>query len=300
MNRERDDACGADGARSGQGRVRGARDRAVRAASCPRVCEHRAAGCVEADGRLPSQGLRLPLRAVLLLPRRSTFRGSGARRVRRAGAVPVPHPRRADGGYFRETATGRARAGRVIPEPFFVHSDLTTAIRLADLVACVVAWGFPFGTMRAPARPELAGLADLVAQLRYPTTREDADGVTHPVWSFTLIEDLRPRSERPGAVSSGSEWRKGNAAETAKPPPTRIRTGSAVSTAQSPSPGESGGIAFRIRPRLPRLGPGICAERRTASGSAPASVGSGWRARGGAARRRSSTRRLAPALKKSP
>lgn len=43
--------------------------------------------------------------------------------------------------YFRETTKGRMRAGRIIPEPFFVHSHLTTAIQVADIVAYLMAWG---------------------------------------------------------------------------------------------------------------------------------------------------------------
>lgn len=39
--------------------------------------------------------------------------------------------------YFLKTAKGRMRSSRVIPEPFFVHSDLTTAVQLADLVAYI-------------------------------------------------------------------------------------------------------------------------------------------------------------------
>jgi hypothetical protein len=37
--------------------------------------------------------------------------------------------------YFKETVTGRTRSRLIVPEPFFVHSDLTTGIQVADLVA---------------------------------------------------------------------------------------------------------------------------------------------------------------------
>lgn len=94
--------------------------------------------------------------------------------------------------YFKETAKGRLRAGRIIPEPFFVHSELSTAIQIADLVAYIVCWGVRFGSvMDLPKRDELQTLADLVSELRFRTVREE-----WPVWSFTLIEDLRPRDER--------------------------------------------------------------------------------------------------------
>ena len=57
--------------------------------------------------------------------------------------------------YFKLTARGRQRASQILPEPFFVHSDLTTGIQVADLVAYIVSWGVRFGGMSRPARPEL-------------------------------------------------------------------------------------------------------------------------------------------------
>lgn len=96
--------------------------------------------------------------------------------------------------YFRNTAKGRLRAARIIPEPFFVHSELTTAIQIADLVAYIISWGVRFGTMNEPQREELRPLGDLVCELRYRTRRLDQP--EFPIWSFTVIEDLRPREER--------------------------------------------------------------------------------------------------------
>ena len=37
--------------------------------------------------------------------------------------------------YFAETRVGQQRSSHIIPEPFFVHSDLTTGVQIADLVA---------------------------------------------------------------------------------------------------------------------------------------------------------------------
>jgi len=96
--------------------------------------------------------------------------------------------------YFRSTAKGRVRAARIIPEPFFVHSELTTAIQIADLVAYIVAWGIRFGAMNEPNREELGSLGELVNKLRYQTKRVDQPD--YSIRSFTLIEDLRPREER--------------------------------------------------------------------------------------------------------
>lgn len=97
--------------------------------------------------------------------------------------------------YFLETAKGRRRAGRVVPEPFFVHSDLTTLVQLADLVAYTVSWGVRVRGMSRPARPELTDLANSVCALRHRATRE-RDGQDFHVWSFAVIDDLRPRDER--------------------------------------------------------------------------------------------------------
>jgi hypothetical protein len=96
--------------------------------------------------------------------------------------------------YFRKTGKGRLRAARVIPEPFFVHSELTTAIQVADLVAYTIAWGIRFGVMDEDRRDELSSLSELVLELRYRTKRPEQPDF--PIWSFTFIDDLRPREEK--------------------------------------------------------------------------------------------------------
>jgi len=97
--------------------------------------------------------------------------------------------------YFRKTNVGRLRSGRVIPEPFFVHSDLTTLIQMADLVAYIVSWGVRVGDMHRPPREELRDLAQAVCNLRYKAQPE-IDGKSFYVWSFAVIDDLRPRNQR--------------------------------------------------------------------------------------------------------
>lgn len=97
--------------------------------------------------------------------------------------------------YFRDTATGKLRAERVIPEPFFVHSDLTSAIQLADLVAYIIAWGLRLRGMNEPARPELARLARRIRELQF-VTKQSRNGQYFDVWSFKLIRDLRARCQR--------------------------------------------------------------------------------------------------------
>ena len=98
--------------------------------------------------------------------------------------------------YFGETAVGRRRAARIIPEPFFVHSDLTTGVQIADLVAYVISWGFRFGQMVKPALTELSGLADQIAGLRHLAVRDLNGNPNFHVWSFAHITDLRTLTER--------------------------------------------------------------------------------------------------------
>jgi hypothetical protein len=49
--------------------------------------------------------------------------------------------------YFLGTQTGRYRSSRIVPEPFFVHSELTMGVFLADLTAYVLGWGWRLGKM---------------------------------------------------------------------------------------------------------------------------------------------------------
>jgi len=95
-------------------------------------------------------------------------------------------------GYFVRTQNGRNRARRIIPEPFFVHSDLTTLVQLADLAAYVIAWGLRIPGMDAVARPELERHAEAVRRLRYFAEAESGE----QTWGFKVINDLRPAGER--------------------------------------------------------------------------------------------------------
>ncbi len=101
------------------------------------------------------------------------------------------------GRYFLETQTGYQRSARIVPEPFFVHSDLTTAVQLADLVAYCVSWTVRLNSMSKPAREELKPLADLVFGMRYVGSQfNEAEGRERPVYGMFHLDDLRPRSER--------------------------------------------------------------------------------------------------------
>lgn len=98
--------------------------------------------------------------------------------------------------YFADTAVGRHRACRTIPEPFFVHSDLTTGVQIVDRVAYVISWGFRMPRLTKPARTELSPLAERVARLRYRTARDRLGNPEFEILGFSHITDLWTRAER--------------------------------------------------------------------------------------------------------
>lgn len=90
-------------------------------------------------------------------------------------------------GYFKKTHKGRQRASLIVPEPFFVHSDLTTGVQLADMVAYIISWGMRFGHLTKDAREELSPYIELIKPMRHRTIREfDGTGETE-VWSLVHV-----------------------------------------------------------------------------------------------------------------
>lgn len=102
--------------------------------------------------------------------------------------------------YFQGTHRGRARASRIIPEPFFVHSELTTGVQIADLVAYVISWAFRIPPMKEPAREELKPMAARIAQMRHKAVRDKMGNPAFVIWSFAWINDLRAREELAGGA----------------------------------------------------------------------------------------------------
>jgi hypothetical protein len=94
--------------------------------------------------------------------------------------------------YFKFTAKGRNRASQVIPEPFFVHSDLTTGIQLADLAAYILSWGFRRARgLDKPARDELDPYVDQVLRMRFRVMRDIGPRMkTMSIWSVSIISEL--------------------------------------------------------------------------------------------------------------
>lgn len=89
--------------------------------------------------------------------------------------------------YFIKTANGRTRSRLIIPEPFFVHSDLTTLVQVTDIIAYALSWGLRLPGMDEPAREELAPIVKAARALQF---RHETK--TRTTWGYTLIRDLRP------------------------------------------------------------------------------------------------------------
>ncbi len=99
--------------------------------------------------------------------------------------------------YFKGTSTGKHRSNLIIPEPFFVHSELTTGVQIADLIAYIISWGLRLPQMdHSKCRAELKSYADQVYSLQYKATRERMGNPDFYIWSFKLINDLRTKQER--------------------------------------------------------------------------------------------------------
>jgi hypothetical protein len=90
--------------------------------------------------------------------------------------------------YFKKTQKGRMRSSLLIPEPLFVHSDLTTGVQIADIVAYLISWGLRLNGMTKPIRQELLPLVELIKPLRNRVEREVNDVENHEIWSFTYVQ----------------------------------------------------------------------------------------------------------------
>ena len=95
--------------------------------------------------------------------------------------------------YYRDFKTGQDRSERLVPEPLFVHSDLTVGIQLADLVAYILSWGHKFdrGAIVPKPRAELASFTKQVEALRIDSrvNGNRSEGIY-------VVYDLRTRQEK--------------------------------------------------------------------------------------------------------
>lgn len=88
--------------------------------------------------------------------------------------------------YFKRTSKGRLRSSLIIPEPFFVHSDLTTGIQIVDFIAYILSWNFRAGKLEKESRRELEVFLDSIRHLRYKTSRV-IGGEKYEIWSIVIV-----------------------------------------------------------------------------------------------------------------
>jgi hypothetical protein len=99
--------------------------------------------------------------------------------------------------YFITTYHGLVRSSRIVPEPFFVHSDLTTVVQVADLVAYSLNWGLRLSRMNSPTRGEMELFGSLAFDLRYVGQRPSENpNQIRPTYGVFYVDDLRPKAER--------------------------------------------------------------------------------------------------------
>ncbi len=99
--------------------------------------------------------------------------------------------------YFLGTQTGRYRSSRIVPEPFFVHSDLTTGIFLADLAAYILGWAWRLNRMTHPKRDELSVYANKLHDMQFHGQKIIPE-TSEPMFLHGIIylDDLRGHLER--------------------------------------------------------------------------------------------------------
>ena len=100
--------------------------------------------------------------------------------------------------YFLGTETGRYRSARIVPEPFFVHSELTTGIFLADLAAYILGWAWRLRTrMPQLCREELRPYANKLHGMQFHGQRPTVDGSdVRDIFGIVYIDDLRGRFDK--------------------------------------------------------------------------------------------------------
>ena len=99
--------------------------------------------------------------------------------------------------YFLESEKGYERSARIVPEPFFVHSDLTTVVQIADLAAYCLNWGLRLKGMMDPTRAEIEPLARMVYDMKFVGNwYDEASQQEKPLYGIFYVDDLRPKRER--------------------------------------------------------------------------------------------------------
>jgi len=85
--------------------------------------------------------------------------------------------------YYRNTMTGSRRAELVVPAPLFVESDMAYGVQAADVCIYILNWGYRFGQVDKPVRPEIRDFANLLEPMiwRADITEAGRSFQTHSV-----------------------------------------------------------------------------------------------------------------------
>ena len=93
--------------------------------------------------------------------------------------------------YFRKSQTGRYRSTWIVPTPFFVSSEMTYPVQVADLAIYCVNWGFrvPTRGMNAEVRREVAdGFGRWLTRLQF-RGETYKDGSVHDLHGIVFVPD---------------------------------------------------------------------------------------------------------------
>lgn len=93
--------------------------------------------------------------------------------------------------YFRKTQRGRYRTQWIVPTPFFVASDMTYPVQVADVCVYCVNWGFrlPLRGMNAATRGEIEGeFRPWLDRLQFRGECEQ-DGVVRDAFGIVYVPD---------------------------------------------------------------------------------------------------------------
>lgn len=93
--------------------------------------------------------------------------------------------------YFTNTRKGKLRSTRIMPQPLFVHSDLTTAVQIVDIVAYSINWGLRLKGMKELTRPEMEEFGENAQSMQYT-----GKNGSNKLYGIKYIQDLRPKSQR--------------------------------------------------------------------------------------------------------
>jgi hypothetical protein len=98
-----------------------------------------------------------------------------------------------------------------VPEPLFVHSDLTTLVQVADIIAYVISWGWRTRQMTAPYREDLKNVVNEVIAMQHHGLSQDG----YEQHGFKLIRSLAASAN--GKGSAALPGRKASAIDMGAP-----------------------------------------------------------------------------------